>query len=173
MLATLMLIGTLPLSVFATEIAAVIEENAPPVVSVSSLYSYRESDPNELRALPDTEGVFFLDISLSKVPTDGSDVEVYYRTVDDSAVAKWGDYESVGVGASVILNRANGYKASVTVESKILGDGFYTSDDKGEPNRNKLVTRRFLFELTSVEGAARLNEDQNKLYCHLRASLYN
>lgn len=172
MLATLMLIGTLPLSVFATEIAAVIEENAPPVVSVSSLYSYRESDPNELRALPDTEGVFFLDISLSKVPEDGGDVLVYYRTVDDSAVAVWGDYESVGMDAFVTLSRSNGYKARVKIESKILDNGFYTSDENGEKNKDKLITRRFLFELTSVQGDATLSKDESGLYCYLRASGY-
>ena len=109
-----MLIGALPLAVIA---AASTDQT--PVVIVSSLYSYQESDPNEFRALPDLDGRFYLDISLSKVPTDGSDVVVYYRTVDDSAVAKWGDYESVGVGASVILNRANGYKARVTVAIRL------------------------------------------------------
>ena len=49
-LATLMVIATLPISVFAAEIAAAAEKNAPPVVSVSSLYTYKETDPNELRA---------------------------------------------------------------------------------------------------------------------------
>ena len=169
----LMLFATLPISVFAAEIARVIEENTSPVVSVASRYSYKESDPKEFRALPDNEGVFYHDISLDKAPADGSDVVVYYRTVDDSAVAAWGDYESAELGAFVTLTRANGYKARVTVESKILDNGFYTDDASGKPNKDKIISRRFLFELTSVEGAAELSEDQSELYCYLRASLYH
>ena len=171
-LVMLMLFATIPISVFASEIAEVIEENSSPVVSISSLYSYNGSDIKEFRALPDLEGNFYLDISLNKAPSDESDVVVYYRTVDDSAVAKWGDYNSVGMGAFVTLSKSNGYKSRVTVESKILDNGFYTSDENGEKNTDKLITRRFLFELTSVEGDATISNDKSELYCYLRASLY-
>lgn len=168
----LMLITTLPLSVFASAIAEAAETNALPVVSVSSLYSYSESNPNELRALPDSEGNFHLDISLNKVPADGSEIVVYYRTVDDSAVAKWGDYESVSFGSSVTLSRSNNYKARVVIASQILDNGFYTDDEKGEPNKDKIISRRFLFELTSVEGDAELSKEKGALYCYLGANLY-
>ena len=172
-LVMLMLFATLPISVFAEEIETVAEANTSPVVSVSSLYSYNESDTNEFRALPDLDGNFYLDISLNKAPNDESDVVVYYRTVDDSAVVQWGDYESVGFGAFVTLSKSNGYKARVTVESSIIDDGFYTSDENGDKNKDKLVTRRFIFELTSVEGDATLSNDKSKLYCYLRASIYH
>ena len=166
----LMLFATLPISVFAAEIADAVEENAAPVVSVSSLYSYKESDPNEFRALPDNEGVFYLDISLSKAPVGNSNVVVYYRTVDDSAVAIWGDYESTELDSFVTLTKANDYKARVTVESKILDNGFYTDGENGEPNKDKIISRRFLFELTSVEGDADLSEDKSELFLSCLAS---
>lgn len=167
-----MLFATLPISVLAAEVNAVIEEDTTPVVSVTSLYSYQESDPKETRALPDNEGVFYLDISLNKAPSGNSEVVVYYRTVDDSAVAIWGDYESVGIDASVTLNKANNYKARVIIESQILDDAFYTDDETGSKNKDKIISRRFLFELTSVEGDAELSRDQSELYCYLRSSLY-
>jgi hypothetical protein len=167
----LMIFAALPTSVFAEEIAKVAEEDASPVVSISSLYSYNESDTKEFRALPDLDGNFYLDIALNKAPNDESDVVVYYRTVDDSAVVKWGDYESVGMGAFVTLSKSNGYKARVTVESSILDAGFYTDDENGDKNEDKLITRRFLFELTSVEGDAELSKEQSRLYCYLRSNL--
>ena len=168
-----MLLATCPLSVVASALERAAEENAPPVVCVSSLYSYSERDPNEFRALPDMEGIFFLDISLDKAPTEDEEIVVYYRTVDDSAVAAWGDYESVGIGAFVTLNKSNGYKTRVKIESKILDNGFYTDDEKGEPNKDKIISRRFLFEVTSVEGGAELSKDKSALYCYLRSSLYH
>jgi hypothetical protein len=178
-LAMLMIIPMLPLSVMAAAIAEVIDDISLPVVSVSSLHSYDEGIVNQFRALPDDEGNFYLDISLNKAPADGSEVVVYYRTVDDSAVAKWGDYENAEIGAFVTLNKANGYKARVTIGSKVLENGFYTDDEKGEPNKDKIVSRRFLFELTSVEGKAELHKpkseserDQSKIYCYLGAGLY-
>ena len=61
-LAALVLVCSLPLTAFASEIARSTEENSSPLVSVSSLYFYDEGDPNELRALPDKEGNFYLDI---------------------------------------------------------------------------------------------------------------
>ena len=171
-LALLMLLTTLPLSVFASEVAKAVEEASPPKVSVSSLYTYKETDPNELRALPDNEGMFYLDVTLNKAPSDNSDVVVYYRTVDDSAVAKWGDYESAEVDAFVTLTKANGYKARVAIESKILNIGFYTDDASGKSNTDKLISRRFLFELISVTDNATLSESNSSLYCYLRATQY-
>ena len=168
-LAMLMLIATLPLSVLASDIAeATTGDNDPPVVSVSS----KEDIANSFGALPDNDGVFYLDISLDKAPKNKGEVIVYYRTVDDSAVAEWGDYESVGIDASVTLNQANKYTARVVIKSKILDNGFYTDDENGEPNKDRIISRRFLFELTSVEGDAELSEDKSELYCYLRASNY-
>ena len=169
--AALMLLTALPISVFASN---VIKTTKKPIVSVSSLYKYnKETDPKEFRALPDSEGVFYFEISLDHAPTDNSDVVVYYRTVDDSAVAKWGDYESVAVDAFVTLSSSNGYKASVKVESQILDNGFYTDDASGNPDKDKIISRRFIFELISVEsGKADLSESNSSLYCYLRASSY-
>ena len=175
-LATLLIILSLPLSAFANEIANVIDENAPPVVSVSSLHYYEETSyrityPNEFRALPDEEGYFYLDISLDKAPNDNSNVVVYYRTVDDSAVAQWGDYEDVGHDAFVTLSASNGYKARVIIKSKILDEAFYTTDRDGNENKDKIISRRFLFELTDVDGDATL-DSESSIYCYLRASGY-
>ena len=173
-----MLLTALPLATMASEIADAIERSATPVISVSSLYSYSDGDPREFRALPDLEGTFFLDISASREPADGSEIVVYYRTVDDSAVAKWGDYESAPINASVTLSKANGYRARVVVASTIMEYGFYT--DAEEANGDRLLTRRFLFELTGVDGDAVLytpqsvnDRDQSELYCYLRAQNYS
>ena len=174
-LAVLLLMGTLPLSVFADAISDATQQNAKPSVIVTSLYSYSETSPNEFRALPDKEGNFYLDIALDKVPNDDEDIVVYYRTVDDSAVSLWGDYESVGTKeeAYVTLTKTNGYKARVVVKSIILDDAFITSDESGTPNENKIISRRFLFELTRVEGNADLDASKSELYCYLRSSRYH
>lgn len=181
-LAVLMSICALPLTVFAEEIARAVEENAPPVVSVSSLYSYDGGLPAEFRALPDNEGNFYLDIALSKVPRDEESIVVYYRTVDDSAVAKWGDYESVGAleEACVTLSKTNGYKARVVVRSTVIDHGFVTPDFNGNVREDKIITRRFLFDLTRVVGNAELHtprsaneRNQSELYCYLRAKNYS
>ena len=87
-LATLMVIAVLPISVLASEVARATEDNSLPLVNLSSLYSYNDGNLNEFRALPDAEGTFFIDISLSKMPETDEDITVYYRTIDDSAVAK-------------------------------------------------------------------------------------
>jgi len=177
-----MVICSLPLSVIAAETAPAQETNTKPIVTVSSLYYYEELSPAQFRALPDNQGNFHLDIALDKAPTDGGEVVVYYRTVDDSAVAAWGDYESVGTveEAYVTLNRSNGYKARVTVRSTVIEHGFVSADMSLNRNDNKLVTRRFLFDLTRVEGDAELykptsagDRDQSELYCYLRANKYS
>ena len=174
-LAVLLLMGTLPLSVFADTISDAAQQNTKPNVTVTSLYSYSETSPNEFRALPDKEGNFYLDIALDKVPENDEDIVVYYRTVDDSAVSAWGDYESVGTkeDAYVTLTKANGYKARVVVKSIILDDAFITSDETGAQNENKIISRRFLFELTRVEGNADLDAAKSELYCYLRSSRYH
>ena len=174
-LAVLILMGALPLSVLAAEVRDAVSQNTKPNVTVTSLYSYSETSPNEFRALPDKEGNFYLDIALDKVPDNDEDIVVYYRTVDDSAVSLWGDYESVGTKeeAYVTLTKANGYKARVVVKSIILGDAFITSDESGVQNENKIVSRRFLFELTRVEGNADLDAAKSELYCYLRSSRYH
>ena len=174
-LAVLLLMGTLPLSVLAAEVRNAASQNTKPVVTVTSLYSYSETSPNEFRALPDKEGNFYLDIALDKTPDNDEDIVVYYRTVDDSAVSLWGDYESVGTkeDAYVTLTKANGYKARVVVKSIILDDAFITSDESGVQNENKIISRRFLFELTRVEGNADLDAAKSELYCYLRSSRYH
>ena len=67
-LALLILMGTLPLSVLAAEVRDAVSQNTKPKVTVTSLYSYSDSRPNEFRALPDKEGNFYLDIALDKAP---------------------------------------------------------------------------------------------------------
>ena len=173
-LALLIFMGALPLSILA-DAADTPPPNTRPVVSVTSVYSYSDSRPNEFRALPDNEGNFYLDIALDKAPDNDEDIVVYYRTVDDSAVSAWGDYESVGARdeAYVVLTKANGYRARVIVESTILDDGFITSDEEGKPNASKIVSRRFLFELTRVVGNANLDTSRDELYCYLRSSRYH
>ena len=172
-LTALILMGALPMSVFAAE----IKDASMPLVIVTSMYSYSydHTRPNEFRALPDKDGTFYLDIALDKAPINDENIVVYYRTVDDSAVAAWGDYEGVGSmeDAYVTLTKANGYKARVVVKSIILGDAFITSDESGVQNENKIVSRRFLFELTHVEGNADLDATKSELYCYLRSSRYH
>ena len=143
-LAVVIMICSLPLSVLAEELA----KNTPPMVSVKSQHSYPGGTEGEFRALPDQSGNFYFDISLSKAPQTDEAIRVYYRTVDDSAVAKWGDYESVGVAedAYVILSKENGYKARVVVRSTILDDAFIGGTDFSY-NQNEIVSRRFIFEL--------------------------
>ena len=176
-----MLFGTLPLSVLASAVDAAADGDDLPEVRLQSLYTYSENYygvaiSHEYRALPDSEGYFYFDISLSKAPEVDSEFIVHYRTVDDSAIAKWGDYESVGnlEDAYVTLNKSNGYKARVIVESNVLDEAFYTSVDYHINNtvqaKDKLISRRFIFELTSVEGDATLNSQS--LYCYLRANEY-
>ena len=55
----------------------------------------------------------------------------------------------------------------------ILDDAFITSDDSGKQNENKIISRRFLFELTRVEGNADLDAAKSELYCYLRSSRYH
>jgi hypothetical protein len=194
-----MLLGTLPLSVFAEEISSAVEgladnDNSLPVVIVESLYSYHhyETLPEDFyRALPDENGVFYFDITLEdmeKAPTNGEEILVYYRTVDDTAVSVWGDYESVGVHGDtyVTLNQANGYKARVMVNSTVLPVASRGSDWFWEdPKSDALVSYRFIFELIDVVGNAKLYEpdpdtysgtiadrDKSRLYCYLRAEQY-
>ena len=179
----LILVLSLPISVFAAEIAAA-NEDPKPIIKVESKYKYDSTNINEFRALPDSYGTFYFDISVDMkngpAPAAGEEILVYYRTVDDSAVAKWGDYEAVGVYAEtyVSLNSANGYTARVTVNSTVLdfGSVYGTTDDE---IAGRLITRRFIFGLTRVEGKADLAADvegytagKSELYCYLRASTY-
>ncbi|MBO7302638.1 MAG: hypothetical protein J6U68_00450, partial [Clostridia bacterium] len=174
-LVMLMIFVTLPLSVFAEEGDEASGKNPPPVVSVSSRNPYPESDSGELGALPNKDGKFYFNIFLENVPTNYTEeVVVYYRTVDDSAVAKWGDYESVGFDASVTLTKDNDYTATVSVTSTVIDSGFYTDGKDGKPNEEKIISRRFIFELTSVaEDKFELSENNSKIYCYLRADVYN
>ncbi len=188
-LATLMLISSLPLSVLAEGLGELLSRSSVPVVSVESKYSYFKKDtlPEEFyRALPDDEGVFYFDITVDKAPTTDEEIRVYYRTVDETAVAAWGDYEDVGAfeEAYVTLNKANGYRARVQVNSTVLdyasrgGDGGTVVIEDGA-----LLSRRFIFELTRVDGNAVLHQatgtsgtiqhrSKSKLYCYLKAKSY-
>ena len=174
-----MLISAMPISVFAEEINSIIEENSKPIVKVESKYTYDNGIDYEYRALPDNFGTFYFDISLDKAPIDDEEIVVFYRTVDDSAVAKWGDYESVGAygEAYVILNKANGYKTQVIVNSTILDTAtIQMQDNNSIVEQDRIISRRFIFELTKVEGKAiivnGLASCRNKLYCYLRADTY-
>ena len=178
-LAMLMLFGSLPLSIFAEgtgsgqQGSAATNDSSLPVVIVESLYSYHhyETLPEDFyRALPDENGVFYFDITLEdmeKAPTNGEEILVYYRTVDDTAVSVWGDYEGVGVHGDtyVTLNRANGYKARVVVNSTVLpatsrGSDWLWEDIKSDA----LVSYRFIFELINVVGNAKLYEPDPNTY---------
>lgn len=176
-LTALMLISAMPISVFADEVSDIIEENSRPIVKVESMYFFDKGKDYEFRALPDDFGTFYFDISLNKAPDVDEEIVVFYRTVDDSAVAKWGDYEAVGAhgDAYVVLNKANGYKARVNVNSIILDTAtVQVIDEQIEPDR--IVSRRFIFELTKVDGNAVLRDgdknNRNKFYCYLRANTY-
>ena len=127
-LTAIMLISAMPLSVFAADGTST---TAKPIVSVSSLYTHTEGGI-QFRALPDNEGVFYFDVKLNPKPQNNEEIIVYYRTVDDSAVSKWGDYVSVGAldEASVILNKANGYTARVVVQSTVLDYGFISDNNR-------------------------------------------
>ena len=179
-LTVLLTLGSGPLSV----LSVVAETNAPPVVSVKSLY-YNAGNQNpsygnlyeEYRALPNDEGTFYFDIVLDKAPNADEEFLVYYRTVDDTAVASWGDYEGVGMyeEAYVKLNKDNGYQARVTINSLVLEHTF------AYENTDKPLSRRFLFELTRVEGNAVLDiddpndkndRDESEFYCYLRGEHY-
>ena len=173
--------GAMPISVFAQMAGGGSSKSNQPIVSVTSLYYFDDGNPAEYRALPDNTGNFYLDIGLSEYPASEENIVVYYRTVDDSAVAKWGDYDSVGAldEASVTLSKANNYTARVVIRSTVMDYGFI-SDSDGERKKDKLITRRFLFELTGVEGNAKLFEptkdsprDQSMVYCYLRANGYS
>ena len=206
LLSVLTLFAAFPLSVFAEEISSTVNgsttNNPPdkPIVIVESLYSYNHHEHYETlpedfyRALPDENGVFYFNITLdegSKTPENGEEILVYYRTVDDTAVSKWGDYESVGVhgDAYVTLNEENDYSAIVIVKSTVLdvasvGNDWPLEDAKSDA----LVSRRFIFELIGVEGEnadvyepstdttsqVRTIEhrDKSKLYCYLRGEQY-
>ena len=173
-----------PLSVLT--VSGEAAEDALPVVSVSSPYYYEHPDgiPEEYRVLSDDSGNFILDISLDKKPEKDENITVYYRTVDASAVAKWGDYESVGIDeeAYVTLNKSNGYKASVVIKSTVISEGLMVIDpETQEADPKRIITRKFLFELTRVEGNAVLYEpdpddgkdrDKSKCYCYLKAEKY-
>ena len=151
-LAALLMLCSLPLSVLAGEIARAIPDNSLPSVTVESLYSYDGKISSEYRALPDDEGYFYLDISLTKAPETGENIVVYYRTVDDTAVAEWGDYEGVGAYAEerVTLSKSNGYTARVIIKSKMLDYAFILDED-GNPSEKRIFSRRFFFEITRVE----------------------
>ena len=200
LLSVLILFGAIPLSVFAEgtgsgqQGSTATNDSSLPVVIVESLYSYHhyETLPEDFyRALPDENGVFYFDITLEdmeKAPTNGEEILVYYRTVDDTAVSVWGDYESVGVHGDtyVTLNQANGYKARVMVNSTVLpvasrGNDWLWEDTKSDA----LVSYRFIFELIDVEGNAKLykpdpetysgtiaDRDKSRLYCYLRGEHY-
>ena len=187
-----MLMSSLPLSVLAESVGnwfGVKASGSTPYAIVTSKYYYYGNDalPEEFyRVLPDDEGVFYLDITLSEAPATDEEIKVYYRTVDETAVAIWGDYESVGAGeeAYVTLNKANGYKSRVIINSKIL-DYASRGDDGGTQviNDDALLSRRFIFELTRVEGNAQIHKatgtsgiikdrSYSKVYCYLKAKFY-
>ena len=185
-LTVLMLVSCLPLSVLATGADSLAEAlrslSGSPVVNVSSLYFTEATWLSEYRAIPDENGVFYFDISLSRAPSTDGDILVYYRTVDDSAVSEWGDYEGIGMveEAYVTLNKHNGYKARVTVNSTVIGDGFVApTADGGGPDKNRTMTRRFIFELTRVDDGTeprKLTEEEKaktRLYCYLNADRYH
>ena len=113
-----------------------------PTVSVSSVYSENG------RVIPNEYGKFFFDISLDWNPINGDEIFVYYRTIDDTAVAEWGDYVGVGYPEDtyVTLNQANNYTARVTVQSVITEEGFYEVPSR-LTDPQLIVSRKFVFDL--------------------------
>ena len=191
MLASLMLMCSLPFSVLADGvqglvdgIAALADDGSLPVVSVSSERFYAKENTSDYRAVPDDSGTFYLTISLNKAPTTDEEIVVYYRTVDYTAIAKWGDYESVGTNgeAYVTLKKSNGYKARISINSIILDYGYMgptAKNDASDVTSNMLWGRKFYFELTRVVGNAELHQpsgdkERNGSYmeCYLRADIY-
>ena len=178
-LVAIMLISAMPIAVLAandssgTQIAD--QNDTRPAVKIKSADCYDDGRYDEFRALPEEDGTFYIDIYLEEgqTPADNGNVIVYYRTVDDSAVAEWGDYDgSAAMGDSfVVLNKDNGYSARVIIKSIILEEGLYTNDNKGNPNQKKIVTRRFLFELIDVTDNAKF-DSRREMYCYLRAKHY-
>ena len=174
----------MPLSILTAIGAAAVD--ALPVVTVSSPYYYEHPDgiPEEYRVLSDDSGNFILEISLDKKPKKDENILVYYRTVDNTAVAEWGDYEAVGgdLDAYVTLNKSNDYKARVVIKSTVIDEGFRIIDpNTGEVDEKRIITRKFLFELTRVEGDAvlykanpddEMDRDKSECYCYLKAKSY-
>ena len=192
-----MLIGATPIGAFASEVQSLgsgaksgtdTGGASKPKVSVTSLYSYQGQTNDSLgyRALPDDAGSFYFNIKLDKQPANGEDVVVYYRTIDDTAVAKWGDYESVGVNgdAYVTLTKSSGYSATVVVKSVLLEHSYKgptTASEIGSDAEQMIFSRRFMFELIdAVGGNAEIDKSvdsagnkRNRLNCYLRADKYN
>ena len=172
-----MLLGAPSVSVLAAELIETLD-NSLPIVSISPKYYYDGSDLNEeFRALPDSGGTFYFSITVNKAPETDEDLKVYYRTTDYGAVAEWGDYESVGVhgDAYVVLNKANNYTTTVSVKSKLMDYATINIKD-GVQDDDRIISRRFLFELIGVEGNAVLREDdpdhRSSVPCYLRAEDY-
>ena len=172
-----MLVGITPGSVLAAELIEALD-NSLPVAGISPKYYYDGSDlGEEFRALPDSDGTFYFTIALDKHPQSGEEVRVYYRTTDFGAVAEWGDYESVGVhgDAYVVLNKANNYAKTVSVKSNLMDYATINVKD-GVQDDDRIISRRFLFELIGVEGEAVLREDdpdnRSSVPCYLRAEDY-
>ena len=180
-LTALMLISAMPISVIAEEINNIIEDNSKPIVKVESVYVFDNGTEAEFRALPDNDGTFYLDISLSRVPDTDEIIDVYYRTIDDSAVAKWGDYEGVGMyeDVYVTLSRANNYKARVIIKSTLMDHAAINSGNAAsvaEIDNDRIASRRFIFDIFRVEGNADIRENdkeyRNRIYCYLKANNY-
>lgn len=194
LLALFIIVASLPLYAFATgsgtgassnTSGSAQDDSSKPLLRVTSLYGYRNMEHTEdFRAQPDFDGVFKFYIYLDGVPEDGGDVIAYYRTIDDTAVAEWGDYESVGSleDAYVTLSQSNGYKVCVTVKSSILKNGFLTPNMAGEfVKSTSYFSRRFIFEVYKTEGAdvnivdfdTQQVSDRCNFYCHLMADVYH
>lgn len=176
-LAVLMLVGASPMTVLAAELIEALD-NSLPIVRISPKYYYDGSEfDEEFRALPDASGTFYFLITVNKFPETEEDLKVYYRTTDFGAVAEWGDYESVGVhgDAYVVLNKANNYTTTVSVKSKLMDYASINIRDEVHDD-DRIISRRFLFELIGVEGNAVLRKDdpnhRSSVPCYLRAENY-
>lgn len=176
-----MLFSVLPISVFAAEseggdTGGDTNNGSGYTVEVESLYQYGNGKDNTYRmegwAKPDTANVFYFRIFIDGVPedTDIGEVTAYYRTVDESAVAAWGDYEGVTAEDEkfVMLTKDNGYSQTVAVQStpsdyrvslvepKTQMDGYNYDRAKTTP---RYIGRIFYFELYDVKGDAKLSEE--------------
>lgn len=172
-----MLLGIMPIAVFAEA----LEGESSPVVKVESMYQYDSSKDESYNmngwAKPDAANVFYFKISIENTDKleKGDEINVYYKTVDHSAVAEWGDYDAVGTNGDtyVTLKESNKYSQVVTVESrpsdyrvKLVEDEFTMDTYEDHTQRAKTtpryIGRIFFFDIYEVEGNASLPDSNSR-----------
>jgi hypothetical protein len=86
-----------------------------------------------------------------------SDIEVYYRTYDETAIAKSGDYTSTD---TYVILTPTSYHKEITISTKIAGFNVtYLGGDN---------LRTFGVEIYKVDGNAEIDSSKNSIRCALR-----